>query len=46
MIFNEDESDVGKAGHTMRKYFEQRWKDLLLSSDSTEQPSVVEDENS
>ncbi|XP_052093544.1 bromodomain adjacent to zinc finger domain protein 2B-like isoform X6 [Mytilus californianus] len=46
MIFNEDESDVGKAGHTMRKFFEQRWKDLLLSSDSTEQPSVGEDENS
>jgi len=27
MIFNEDESDVGKAGHSMRKVFETRWKE-------------------
>ncbi|KAF5405696.1 hypothetical protein PHET_00854 [Paragonimus heterotremus] len=24
-IFNEDDSDVGRAGHTMRAYFESRW---------------------
>lgn len=34
MIFNEDESDVGKAGHTMRKFFESRWKEVLMSSTS------------
>ncbi|XP_013395978.1 bromodomain adjacent to zinc finger domain protein 2B-like [Lingula anatina] len=26
--FNEDDSDVGQAGHNMRKYFEVRWKEL------------------
>ncbi|XP_064595320.1 bromodomain adjacent to zinc finger domain protein 2B-like isoform X3 [Liolophura sinensis] len=26
--FNEDDSEVGKAGHNMRKLFEQRWKEL------------------
>ena len=47
MIFNEDESDVGKAGHSMRKVFETRWKELLLSSSDTSQPvTAVEDDHS
>ncbi|KAK3579708.1 hypothetical protein CHS0354_025743 [Potamilus streckersoni] len=32
--FNEDDSEVGQAGHNMRKFFERRWKELLLSSSS------------
>lgn len=27
-VFNEDDSPVGKAGHSMRKYFEMRWTEL------------------
>ncbi|XP_068610795.1 bromodomain adjacent to zinc finger domain protein 2B [Brachionichthys hirsutus] len=27
--FNEDNSDIGRAGHTMRKFFEKRWTELL-----------------
>lgn len=26
--FNEDDSDVGKAGHVMRKFFESRWEEF------------------
>lgn len=27
-IFNEDDSPVGKAGHSLRKFFESRWMEL------------------
>lgn len=27
-MFNEDDSPVGKAGHSLRKFFEARWVDL------------------
>ncbi|XP_077993528.1 bromodomain adjacent to zinc finger domain protein 2B-like isoform X2 [Glandiceps talaboti] len=27
-IFNEDDSDVGRAGHAMRRFFERRWSEL------------------
>ncbi|KAK7913181.1 hypothetical protein WMY93_013392 [Mugilogobius chulae] len=27
--FNEDNSDIGRAGHNMRKFFEKRWTELL-----------------
>ncbi|XP_056145592.1 bromodomain adjacent to zinc finger domain protein 2B-like isoform X2 [Lampris incognitus] len=27
--FNEDHSDVGRAGHSMRRFFEKRWTELL-----------------
>ena len=26
--FNEDDSDVGRAGHAMRSFFENRWMEL------------------
>lgn len=27
--FNEDNSEIGRAGHNMRKFFEKRWTELL-----------------
>ncbi|XP_064820634.1 bromodomain adjacent to zinc finger domain protein 2B-like isoform X10 [Oncorhynchus masou masou] len=27
--FNEDNSDIGRAGHNMRRFFENRWNELL-----------------
>ncbi|XP_017402206.1 bromodomain adjacent to zinc finger domain protein 2B isoform X9 [Cebus imitator] len=27
--FNEDDSDIGRAGHNMRKYFEKKWTDTF-----------------
>lgn len=30
--FNEDESPVGRAGHSLRVFFEQKWKDLCEKS--------------
>uniref|UniRef100_A0AAR2K7H5 Bromodomain adjacent to zinc finger domain 2B n=1 Tax=Pygocentrus nattereri TaxID=42514 RepID=A0AAR2K7H5_PYGNA len=27
--FNEDNSDIGRAGHNMRRFFQQRWTELL-----------------
>ncbi|XP_068613066.1 bromodomain adjacent to zinc finger domain protein 2B-like [Brachionichthys hirsutus] len=27
--FNEDDSDIGRAGHSMRSYFDKRWAELL-----------------
>ncbi|KAI5929705.1 Bromodomain adjacent to zinc finger domain protein 2B [Manis javanica] len=27
--FNQDDSDTGRAGHSMRKYFEKKWTDTL-----------------
>lgn len=30
--FNEDESEVGHCGHTMRRFFNKRWKELLSAS--------------
>ncbi|XP_039539230.1 bromodomain adjacent to zinc finger domain protein 2B isoform X2 [Pimephales promelas] len=27
--FNEDNSDIGRAGHTMRRFFQRRWTELL-----------------
>lgn len=27
--FNEDNSDIGRAGHNMRKFFDKRWTELL-----------------
>lgn len=26
--FNEDDSEVGRAGHTMRRFFESRWEEF------------------
>ncbi|CAH1773357.1 unnamed protein product [Owenia fusiformis] len=31
--FNEDDSEVGDAGHIMRRYFTKRWKDITEDSD-------------
>uniref|UniRef100_A0AAY4C9A9 Bromodomain adjacent to zinc finger domain 2B n=1 Tax=Denticeps clupeoides TaxID=299321 RepID=A0AAY4C9A9_9TELE len=33
--FNEDGSDIGRAGHSMRSFFERRWPDLLKKMNST-----------
>ncbi|XP_058888309.1 bromodomain adjacent to zinc finger domain protein 2B-like isoform X19 [Acipenser ruthenus] len=30
--FNEDDSDIGRAGHNMRRYFEIRWTELFKTS--------------
>ncbi|KAM6421510.1 bromodomain adjacent to zinc finger domain protein 2B isoform 2-T2 [Rhynochetos jubatus] len=30
--FNEDDSDVGRAGHSMRKYFEKKWTEIFQES--------------
>uniref|UniRef100_A0A8C2UHK3 Bromodomain adjacent to zinc finger domain protein 2B n=1 Tax=Coturnix japonica TaxID=93934 RepID=A0A8C2UHK3_COTJA len=30
--FNEDDSDIGRAGHNMRKYFEKRWTEIFKLS--------------
>ncbi|KAI5939230.1 Bromodomain adjacent to zinc finger domain protein 2B [Manis javanica] len=30
--FNQDDSDTGRAGHSMRKYFEKKWTDTLKVS--------------
>ncbi|NXJ69233.1 BAZ2B protein, partial [Rostratula benghalensis] len=30
--FNEDDSDIGRAGHNMRKYFEKKWTELFKVS--------------
>ncbi|KAI5946109.1 Bromodomain adjacent to zinc finger domain protein 2B [Manis javanica] len=30
--FNQDDSDTGRAGHSMRKYFEKKWTDTLKAS--------------
>uniref|UniRef100_A0A8C9TZ61 Bromodomain adjacent to zinc finger domain 2B n=1 Tax=Scleropages formosus TaxID=113540 RepID=A0A8C9TZ61_SCLFO len=30
--FNEDNSDIGRAGHSMRKFFERRWTELLKTN--------------
>ncbi|XP_065606900.1 bromodomain adjacent to zinc finger domain protein 2B isoform X13 [Cyrtonyx montezumae] len=30
--FNEDDSDIGRAGHNMRKYFEKKWTEIFKSS--------------
>ncbi|KAM6985023.1 bromodomain adjacent to zinc finger domain protein 2B-like [Aplochiton taeniatus] len=35
--FNEDNSDIGRAGHSMRRFFEKRWTELLRK---TFQPDV------
>jgi hypothetical protein len=35
--FNEDDSDVGIAGHTMRKSFEMKWAELLLTGKKEEE---------
>ncbi|KAM7540208.1 hypothetical protein Aperf_G00000039834 [Anoplocephala perfoliata] len=40
-IFNEDDSEIGKAGHELRKYFESTWAHAFLSSNSGE-PSLPE----
>ncbi|XP_057364336.1 nucleosome-remodeling factor subunit BPTF-like isoform X3 [Manis pentadactyla] len=32
--FNQDDSDTGRAGHSMRKYFEKKWTDTLKVSRS------------
>jgi hypothetical protein len=29
-IFNEDDSPVGKSGHSMRAFFDQRWAELTV----------------
>ncbi|XP_009466987.1 PREDICTED: bromodomain adjacent to zinc finger domain protein 2A, partial [Nipponia nippon] len=33
--FNEDDSDVGKAGHAMRKFFESRWEEFYQGKHAT-----------
>uniref|UniRef100_A0A8B9ZKB7 Bromodomain adjacent to zinc finger domain protein 2B n=1 Tax=Anas platyrhynchos TaxID=8839 RepID=A0A8B9ZKB7_ANAPL len=30
--FNEDDSDIGRAGHNMRKYFEKKWTEIFKLS--------------
>ncbi|XP_077010071.1 bromodomain adjacent to zinc finger domain protein 2B isoform X9 [Tamandua tetradactyla] len=30
--FNEDDSDIGRAGHSMRKFFEKKWTDIFKVS--------------
>uniref|UniRef100_A0A8C3TH69 Bromodomain adjacent to zinc finger domain protein 2B n=1 Tax=Chelydra serpentina TaxID=8475 RepID=A0A8C3TH69_CHESE len=30
--FNEDDSDIGRAGHNMRKYFEKKWTEIFKMS--------------
>ncbi|XP_027763312.1 bromodomain adjacent to zinc finger domain protein 2B isoform X10 [Empidonax traillii] len=30
--FNEDDSDIGRAGHNMRKYFEKKWTEVFKVS--------------
>ncbi|KFV92537.1 Bromodomain adjacent to zinc finger domain protein 2B, partial [Eurypyga helias] len=30
--FNEDDSDVGRAGHSMRKYFKKKWTEVFQES--------------
>ncbi|XP_075789586.1 bromodomain adjacent to zinc finger domain protein 2B isoform X13 [Pelodiscus sinensis] len=30
--FNEDDSDIGRAGHNMRKYFEKKWTEIFKGS--------------
>ncbi|XP_069717836.1 bromodomain adjacent to zinc finger domain protein 2B isoform X9 [Phaenicophaeus curvirostris] len=30
--FNEDDSDIGRAGHNMRKYFEKKWTEMFKVS--------------
>ncbi|XP_048050653.1 bromodomain adjacent to zinc finger domain protein 2B isoform X1 [Megalobrama amblycephala] len=32
--FNEDNSDIGRAGHTMRRFFQRRWTELLRQNAS------------
>ncbi|XP_036446967.1 bromodomain adjacent to zinc finger domain protein 2A isoform X3 [Colossoma macropomum] len=32
-LFNEDSSEVGKAGHSMRRFFESRWAEFYSNSD-------------
>ncbi|XP_026887772.2 bromodomain adjacent to zinc finger domain protein 2A isoform X1 [Electrophorus electricus] len=32
-LFNEDSSEVGKAGHSMRHFFESRWAEFYSNSD-------------
>lgn len=34
--FNEDDSAVGRAGHTMRRFFERRWRDILSARGGAE----------
>lgn len=36
--FNEDESEVGQAGHILRAFFEKRWAEIL--ADHCDQQSV------
>uniref|UniRef100_A0AAY5K523 Bromodomain adjacent to zinc finger domain 2B n=1 Tax=Esox lucius TaxID=8010 RepID=A0AAY5K523_ESOLU len=31
--FNEDNSEIGRAGHSMRRFFEKRWIELLKQTD-------------
>ena len=45
MIFNEDESDVGKAGHTMRKFFESRWREVLMSTTTVTKETGDDDDS-
>ncbi|XP_067170265.1 bromodomain adjacent to zinc finger domain protein 2A [Apteryx mantelli] len=33
--FNEDDSEVGKAGHVMRKFFESRWEEFYQGKHAT-----------
>lgn len=32
-LFNEDTSEVGKAGHSMRRFFESRWAEFYQTKD-------------
>ncbi|XP_055998604.1 bromodomain adjacent to zinc finger domain protein 2B-like isoform X7 [Ostrea edulis] len=41
--FNEDDSEVGRSGHNMRKFFEARWKQLMLSSSPTSNEEKMEE---
>lgn len=37
-MFNEDESQVGQAGHLMKQFFESRWAELTASAPAVPPP--------
>ncbi|XP_051998007.1 bromodomain adjacent to zinc finger domain protein 2B isoform X2 [Xyrauchen texanus] len=38
--FNEDNSDIGRAGHTMRRFFQRRWTEMLKQNSSNLGPGT------
>ena len=39
-LFNEDDSQVGQAGHLMKQFFESRWAELTASGPAPPLTSV------